>query len=134
MVLKPLMTTHETMSKQSNNTFQLNMDFSQAVCLRPDNQQWATSPAEGVSRVPLERVAEESGHVTSFVKFEPGAHFPPHTHPNGEEVFVLDGVFSAEQGDSPAGTGLRSPHMSTHFPCVEEETLIYVKVGHLPID
>ncbi|EOG7622766.1 cupin, partial [Vibrio parahaemolyticus] len=28
---------------------------------------------------------------------------------------------------------LRSPHMSEHFPFVEEETVIWVKTGHLPL-
>ena len=36
-----------------------------------------------------------------------------------------------EHGEYPAGSWLRSPHMSKHFPRVEEETLILVKVGHL---
>lgn len=119
------------MSTKTNKSFCLNMDFTQAVCLRPGDQEWVTSPADGVSRVHLERIAEESGHVTSFVRFEPGSYFPQHSHPNGEEIFVLEGVFSDEHGEYPAGTWLRSPHMSKHFPRVEEETLIYVKVGYL---
>lgn len=28
---------------------------------------------------------------------------------------------------------LRSPHLSEHFPYVEEETVILVKTGHLPV-
>ncbi len=85
-----------------NNT--LNMDLSKPCCLRPEDQHWVQSPSDGVSRVHLEREAEESGHTTSFVKFAPGSYFPPHTHPQGEEIYVLDGVFSDENGDYPAGT------------------------------
>jgi anti-sigma factor ChrR (cupin superfamily) len=116
------------MSNKSNNAFQLNMDYSQAVCLRHDDQQWVASPADGVSRVHLERVAEESGHVTSFVKFEPGSYFPPHTHSNGEEIFVLDGVFSDEQGDYPAGTYIRNPPGSSHEPFTKEGCKLFVKL------
>ena len=49
----------------------------------------------------------------------------------GEEIVVISGNFIDEHGEYPAGTWLRSPHMSKHFPRVEEETLIYVKVGYL---
>ncbi|MCF6264135.1 MAG: cupin domain-containing protein [Xanthomonadales bacterium] len=73
------------------------------------------SPADGVSHVHLERSAEESGHVTSFVKFEPGSYFPAHSHPNGEEIFVLEGVFSDENGDYPAGTYIRNPQLCLSY-------------------
>jgi anti-sigma factor ChrR (cupin superfamily) len=122
------------MNNKTNKQFYLNMDFSQVVCLRPENQEWVTSTADGVSRIHLERVAEESGHVTSFVKFEPGSYFPPHTHPNGEEIFVLDGVFSDENGDYPAGTYIRNPPGSYHKPFTKEGCRLFVKLGQFKSD
>jgi anti-sigma factor ChrR (cupin superfamily) len=110
------------------------MDFSKVVCLRPENQEWVTSPADGVSRVHLERVAEESGHVTSFVKFEPSSYFPPHTHPHGEEVLVLDGVFSDENGDYPAGTYIRNPPGSFHKPFTKDGCKLFVKLEQFKSD
>jgi len=115
-------------------TFNLNMDFTQTVCLRPEDQEWVTSLADGVSRAHLERVVEESGHVTSFVKFEPGSYFPPHTHPNGEEIFVLDGVFSDENGDYPAGTYIRNPPGSFHKPFTKEGCKLFVKLEQFKSD
>jgi len=50
----------------------------------------------------------------------------------GEEIFVISGEFIDECGRYPAGTWIRGPHMSTHTPYVKEETLLWVKVGHLP--
>ena len=41
----------------------------------------------------------EAGRVTSVVRYEPGSRFPSHPHPDGEEILVLDGVFSDESGD-----------------------------------
>lgn len=38
-----------------------------------------------------------------------------------------------EFGSYPTGTWLRSPHRSQHYPYVEDETVIWVKVGHLPV-
>ncbi len=111
-----------------SDSFLLNMDFTQVACLRPDEQEWITSPADGVSRAHLERVEEESGHTTSFVKFEAGSYFPQHSHPNGEEIFVLDGVFSDEEGDYPAGTYIRNPPGSSHKPFTEEGCTLFVKL------
>jgi len=110
------------------NNALLNMNFSEAVCLIQDDQQWVTSPADGVSRVHLERESQESGHTTSFVKFEPGSAFPAHKHPQGEEIYVLDGVFSDENGDYPAGTYIRNPPGSSHQPFTKEGCTLFVKL------
>ncbi len=122
------------MNNEIENTFRLNMDFSQGVCLRPEDQEWVTSPADGVSRVHLERVAEESGHTTSFVKFAPGSYFPQHTHPAGEEIFVLEGVFSDENGDYPAGTYIRNPPGSCHQPYTKKGCKLFVKLEQFQTD
>jgi anti-sigma factor ChrR (cupin superfamily) len=60
--------------------------------------------------------------------------FQPHTHWGGEEIVVLAGRFVDEYGDYPQGSWIRNPHLSKHFPRVEEATLILVKVGHLSAD
>jgi len=106
----------------------LNMDFSQTVKRLANQQQWIKSPADGVERMPLEKEAEESGHTTSLVRFAPGSSFPPHAHPLGEEIYVLDGVFSDENGDYPAGTYLRNPPGSTHAPFTKEGCTLFVKL------
>lgn len=111
-----------------NEPITLNMDFSKAVCSLPDEQQWLKSPADGVSRMPLEREAAESGHTTSFVKFYPGSFFPPHQHPFGEEIYVLDGTFSDENGDYPAGTYIRNPPGSHHKPFTRDGCILFVKL------
>ncbi|MFO8003276.1 cupin domain-containing protein, partial [Thioalkalivibrio sp.] len=54
-----------------------------------------------------------------------------HRHWGGEEILVLTGEFIDEHGRYPTGTWMRSPHLSQHNPWVEQETLIYVKTGHL---
>ena len=110
------------------------MDFSKVACVRPDDQQWLKSPADGVSRFPLEREAEESGHTTSFVKFEANSFFPAHQHPQGEELYVLEGVFSDENGDYPAGTYIRNPPGSSHRPFTKEGCTLFVKLDQFQSD
>lgn len=85
----------------------------------------------GLQVMPLHNFEHE--HV-ALVKWPAGERFQPHRHFGGEEIFVLSGTFKDEFGEYPAGTWIRSPHMSEHFPFVEEDTIIYVKTGHLPID
>ena len=111
----------------SNNCI-LNMNLSEQVCYRPGDGSWIKSPADGVSRIHLERKALESGHTTSFVKFEPNSFFPQHQHPLGEEIYVLDGVFSDENGDYPAGSYLRNPPGSQHKPFTKEGCTLFVKL------
>lgn len=68
---------------------------------------------------------------TALVKWPKGEKFIPHKHWGGEEILVLSGMFIDEHGNYPKGTWLRSPHLSSHFPYVDEETIIWVKTGHL---
>ncbi len=119
--------------KQQVST-QLNMDLSAQITVLPDQHQWVTSPADGVSRMPLEREHMESGHTTSLVIFEPGSSFPPHEHPMGEEIFVLEGMFSDENGDYPAGTYIRNPPGSRHKPFTREGCALFVKLDQFHPD
>ena len=112
----------------------LNMDFSKIACSLAKDQHWVKSPADGVSRIHLEREATESGHTTSFVKFEEGSYFPEHVHTQGEEIYVLEGVFSDENGDYPAGTYLRNPPGSRHKPFTKEGCTIFVKLEQFQKD
>ena len=75
------------------------------------------SPSGAVLRKRLHLVGPpESGQVTSVVRYQPGATFPEHGHPEGEEILVLDGTFSDEHGDWPAGTYLLNPEGFHHAP------------------
>lgn len=68
---------------------------------------------------------------TALVKWPQNERFLPHKHWGGEEILVLSGVFMDEHGKYPQGCWIRSPHLSHHYPYVEEETIILVKTGHL---
>jgi hypothetical protein len=71
---------------------------------------------------------------TALVRWAPETRFNPHTHVGGEEILVLEGIFCDEHGSYPAGTWIRSPHMSNHRPFTGAEgATILVKVGHLDV-
>jgi len=107
----------------------LNLDFSKQVVIEAAQMAWIDSPSAGVLRKPLARSDEEPGHVTSIVKYEKGASFTAHPHPMGEEIFVLEGVFSDETGDYGAGTYIRNPPGSQHTPFSKEGCTIFVKLN-----
>jgi anti-sigma factor ChrR (cupin superfamily) len=99
--------------------------------VRINTTQAACRPGlvEGLSVMPLH---EFDGVSTALVNWAPHTRFNTHSHPGGEEILVLQGLFRDEQGEYPAGTWLRNPRWSRHTPFTGREgALIYVKVGHL---
>lgn len=99
----------------------LNADFSERVVIRPDDYTWVDSPASGVQRMMLDRIGDEVARATTIVRFAPNSNFDPHTHGGGEEFLVLEGVFSDEHADYPAGTYVRNPIGSAHRPHIGPE-------------
>jgi anti-sigma factor ChrR (cupin superfamily) len=112
----------------------LNMDFSERVVIETARVDWVPSPMPGVTRKPLAREDAERGHATSIVRYEPGASFRAHDHPLGEEILVLEGVFSDETGDYPAGTYFRNPEGFRHAPFSREGCMLLVKLHQFQED
>jgi len=104
------------------------MDFSQTVFMQTNKIDWIASPMSGVYRKPLAREESERGHATSLVRYEAGSVFRSHPHPLGEEILVLQGVFSDEKGDYKAGSYFRNPPGSSHAPHSAEGCLLLVKL------
>ena len=109
----------------------LNTDFSQWVVIQTDNLAWSASPSTGVERKMLERDGAEVARATSIVRYVPGASFPSHVHDLGEEIFVLEGVFSDEGGDYGPGTYLQNAPGSMHAPHSREGCVLFVKLRHM---
>ena len=71
---------------------------------------------------------------TFLLKFEPGATYPAHDHPAGEEVFVLEGEVTFGKHHLKAGDYLYTPPSGKHavwsklgcvmLLCVPEEVVI----------
>lgn len=110
---------------------QLNSDFSRSVRIPNSEHRWIASPQTGVERVMLDRIGGEEARATSLVRYAKGSSFPKHTHPLGEEILVLDGTFSDDSGDYPAGWYLRNPPGSAHRPHSVEGALIFVKLRQM---
>lgn len=106
---------------------QFQADDQKRVYIDTQSAKWL--PGQGQLQVlPLH---QHHGESVALVRWPAGEHFHSHIHPGGEEILVLEGEFIDEQGRYPAGTWIRNPHMSRHIPRVEQDTLIWVKTGHL---
>ena len=109
----------------------VNGDFSRRAVVAGDRYRWVASPQAGVSRVMLDRVGGEVARATSVVRYGKGSSFPRHEHPGGEEILVLCGVFSDENGDYPAGWYLRNPPGSAHRPSSGPGATLLVKLRQM---
>lgn len=125
-------TSHAPFSKNGCTLFvklhQFQPNDTQPVCIDTNTTAWLPGQG-GLEVMPLH---DFEGEHTALVKWPAGEVFQPHKHFGGEEIFVLSGEFCDEHDRYPKGTWIRSPHMSQHHPFVEQETIILVKVGHLP--
>jgi len=106
----------------------LNDDFSRRVVAPIDDYAWTPSPQPGVTRRMLDRVGGEVARATSVVRYAQNSRFERHVHGGGEEILVLEGVFSDEAGDHPAGSYLRNPPGSAHAPYSREGCVLFVKL------
>lgn len=105
----------------------LNTNLSERAVMFTDRMDWTQSPAGGVWRKRLYLDGpKEAGRVTSIVRYDPGSKFPPHDHPDGEEILVLAGTFSDDTGDWGPGSYLLNPTGSPHAPGSAEGCEIFV--------
>mgnify|MGYP005849767009 FL=1 len=111
----------------------LDDDTSRRLLVRASELEWTASPAGGVERKRYHRVGPpEAGQVTSLVRYLPGSSFPRHGHPEGEEILVLEGVFTDHRGDFPRGSWLASPEGFEHAPSSDPGCLLFVKLREYP--
>jgi len=94
----------------------VNTDLSVVVVIDAATRPWEASPSETVWRKSFYRQGGETGPVTSLVRYDAQSSFARHEHPEGEEILVLDGIFSDEHGDYPAGSFLLNPPGFAHSP------------------
>lgn len=104
---------------------------TERVVLDTRTGDWRPGLVDGLTVLPLSSHGTEHA---ALVRWAPGTRFSAHRHWGGEEILVLDGVFEDEHGSYPAGTWLRSPHLSEHQPFSTAGCTLFVKTGHLCTD
>jgi anti-sigma factor ChrR (cupin superfamily) len=111
-------------------THSIRANWAERCAVAIHDVPWVNSPAPGVERKMLERDGGEVARATSVVRYAPGSAFKSHTHDLGEEILVLEGVFSDERGDYGPGTYLRNPPGSSHAPFSRTGCTLFVKLRY----
>ncbi|HVS14763.1 MAG TPA: cupin domain-containing protein [Thermoanaerobaculia bacterium] len=112
----------------------IHADLRLPAMVRTDELPWVESPMPGVHRRLLERDGDEVARATSLVRYAPGSRFSEHVHGGGEELLVLDGTFSDQHDDFPAGSYLRNPVGSRHAPRSDDGCVLFVKLHWMHAD
>lgn len=112
----------------------LHADYSERIVINHHDLPWLASPEPGVERRMLDRIGDELAKASTVVRYLPESQFSTHHHDLGEEILVLDGMFSDETGDYPAGTYIMNPPGSAHAPFSKAGCTLFVKLRHLGLD
>lgn len=130
-IMNPPGSSHAPFSESGCTLFvklrHLGPDQVEREVVDTNSAPWFQGMVPGLTVMPLMR----QGLGSTLVRWAPQTYFSPHRHYGGEEIFVVDGVFEDEHGRYPAGSWIRSPHMSLHQPFSKEGCTIFVKTGHL---
>ena len=78
---------------------------------------------EGVTLTPLRM---ERGKGTFLMRYEPGSRSPAHTHPGGEEIYVVSGKGRLDDLPIAAGDFIWTPPGEAHTLFAETEVVIHV--------
>jgi quercetin dioxygenase-like cupin family protein len=78
---------------------------------------------EGVTLTPLKM---EAGAGTFLMRYEPGSRSPAHTHPDGEEIYVVSGRGRLNELAIQAGDFIYTPPGEAHVLYAETEVVIHV--------
>jgi anti-sigma factor ChrR (cupin superfamily) len=109
---------------------QFDREDDSSVVIDTRSAEWLPQDAPRFEVMPLHQFRNER---VLLIRWLPDAQWGEHTHDGGEEIFVIEGSFSDEYGNYPAGTWLRYPDGSRHSAFTGGEgAFLYLKAGHLP--
>jgi quercetin dioxygenase-like cupin family protein len=99
--------------------------------VRSHSIQWKPLAEPGVSGVSVKvlRFDKDTRRVpTILLKFDPGAAYPAHNHPGGEEIFVLEGDIALGGDHLHAGDYLYTAPNNKHGVRSEKGCVVLVNV------
>lgn len=100
------------------------------IVIATESGVWEAAP-EGVE---VQRLHQFAGVSTSLLRLAPGQRLNQTCDRGGEEILVLAGAFSDEEGEYPARAWIRDPGGRRRTLFSEAGCLLLVKTGHLPPD
>jgi quercetin dioxygenase-like cupin family protein len=92
----------------------------------PRTMEW-TSRRPGIFNKRLHE-NPATGEYTTLMKLDPGSRFPKHSHPSGEELFVIEGRIRIEGKDYDTGCYVYSPPGAIHDVVTETGALLLIRM------
>jgi len=110
-------------------------DVQKRITINTETLDWDQTISQNITQKTLETNNNDGyEQITSLVRYGAGAIYLPHCHPNGEEIFVLEGTLSDERGDFPSGSYIRNPPSSYHQTYSKHGCLILIKVEQMTLN
>ena len=106
---------------------QFQADDEKRIAIQTQHGEWHDVP-NGIRYQLLHKHNAEQVVLVELPASAPGIL---HSHPGGEEIYVVKGVIKDEYDTYAAGTWLRQPPGTSHCPYAVEDALLWVKSGHL---
>ncbi len=98
------------------------------MTVRTGAKQWRPMSDAG-NHVKILRIDDATGQQVVLIRMEPGARYPVHVHPGGEDVFVLEGSVHLGAETLHAGDYLYTEPGGVHAAWTDEGCTMYVSVG-----
>lgn len=105
--------------------------MSKIVESRWNNEAWVSVGAPGIHR----RILRDNGNggATYLLKFAAGVAAPSHNHPEGEELFVVQGDITVGGRRLTTGDYLYTPANQSHDAVAHAETVLLLSLPKLPV-
>jgi quercetin dioxygenase-like cupin family protein len=84
-----------------------------SIEIRASERVWQTHPVPGITMSVL-HIDPATRQISSLIRCEPGAHYPPHSHAGIEEIFMLEGDFTCDGKTYTSGDYILSACGSIH--------------------
>jgi quercetin dioxygenase-like cupin family protein len=88
--------------------------------------EWKPSGIDGIDYAVLR--PQESGGYTIFVRMAKGTHGAAHTHPGGEELYVVSGDVTVGGRRLAAGSYLYTPPGAAHDLDAHADSVLFVSL------
>jgi quercetin dioxygenase-like cupin family protein len=92
---------------------------------------WLPTETKGLDYAVLR--PQPGGGATIFLRFAKGVHGAEHTHPGGEELYVVSGDITIGGKRLAAGDYLYTPPGAAHAADAHEATVLLVSLPKLPV-
>jgi anti-sigma factor ChrR (cupin superfamily) len=107
---------------------QMSPDDLERKAIETDKAHWQECE-NGVKILIMHEFGTEK---VQLIDIPAGAESPLHSHEGGEEIYLMRGKYTDEFGEYSAGCWTRLPDDSEHKPVFIEDSLLWIKSGHLP--